>query len=106
MKPRRLIVSCTGGMLLIGLGFARAIQAQNPEPPKEKEQYVAGDRDIRVSPAKERPAGAKLGSAPAENASPVRAPVDYRIGVDDELVIAVWHEPELSQAVVVRPDGM
>jgi polysaccharide biosynthesis/export protein len=30
----------------------------------------------------------------------------YRIGPDDELGIAVWHEPELSQGVVVRPDGM
>jgi len=30
----------------------------------------------------------------------------YRVGVDDELMISVWHEAELSQAVVVRPDGM
>jgi polysaccharide export outer membrane protein len=28
------------------------------------------------------------------------------VGVDDELMISVWHEPEFSQAVVVRPDGM
>src|SRR5262249_19533865 len=25
---------------------------------------------------------------------------------DDELTISVWHEPELSGGVVVRPDGM
>ncbi len=30
----------------------------------------------------------------------------YVIGVEDELQIAVWREPELSTAVVVRPDGM
>jgi len=30
----------------------------------------------------------------------------YNIGVEDELQISVWHEPELSTTVVVRPDGM
>jgi polysaccharide export outer membrane protein len=35
-----------------------------------------------------------------------RLPTDYRIGPEDELTISVWHEPELSQGVVVRPDGL
>jgi polysaccharide export outer membrane protein len=30
----------------------------------------------------------------------------YIIGVEDELQISVWREPELSASVVVRPDGM
>ena len=30
----------------------------------------------------------------------------YHIGVEDELGISVWHEPDLSTAAVVRPDGM
>ena len=30
----------------------------------------------------------------------------YRIGVDDELQISVWKEPDLSGPVAVRPDGM
>ena len=30
----------------------------------------------------------------------------YKIGVEDELQISVWHEPELSMPVQVRPDGM
>jgi len=35
-------------------------------------------------------------------------PIDssYRIGIEDELQISVWREPELSLGVVVRPDGM
>ena len=30
----------------------------------------------------------------------------YRVGIQDELQISVWREPELSVQVVVRPDGM
>lgn len=30
----------------------------------------------------------------------------YKIGVEDELQISVWHEAELSMPVQVRPDGM
>jgi polysaccharide biosynthesis/export protein len=47
------------------------------------------------------------GSASAAASGPVvQNPDGYRIGIDDELQISVWHEPELSQGVVVRPDGM
>lgn len=39
-------------------------------------------------------------------ASYTQPPEGYRVGADDELLVSVWHEPELSQSVVVRPDGM
>jgi polysaccharide export outer membrane protein len=34
-----------------------------------------------------------------------RIPQMYKIGVDDILTISVWHEPDLSRTVPVRPDG-
>jgi polysaccharide export outer membrane protein len=54
--------------------------------------------------------GAKPSDAPpatqVDSAASIRLPTDYRIGAEDELAISVWHEPELSQGVVVRPDGL
>lgn len=30
---------------------------------------------------------------------------DYKIGIDDILTVNVWHEPDLSRNITVRPDG-
>ena len=43
---------------------------------------------------------------PGDNLTAVEPPAGYKVGVDDELMISVWHEPEFSQGVVVRADGM
>jgi len=44
-------------------------------------------------------------SEPAEN-PPAPLPVDaYHIGVDDMVQVSVWHNPDLSATVPVRPDG-
>lgn len=34
-----------------------------------------------------------------------RVDSNYRIGADDVLTVNVWHEPEVSRNVTVRPDG-
>ena len=34
-----------------------------------------------------------------------RPPAEYRIGREDVLEIVVWHEPELTRVMPVRPDG-
>ncbi len=51
------------------------------------------------------------GSAPSTNAgqaqpAPANTDAAYVIGPSDELSISVWHQPELTLTVPVRPDGM
>ncbi len=42
---------------------------------------------------------------PSERADPRPDPGEYRIGREDVLEVVVWHEPELTRVVPVRPDG-
>jgi polysaccharide biosynthesis/export protein len=63
---------------------------------------------LKAQDGKPQNAKAPQASADAANGAtaPLKLPSDYRIGAEDELTISVWHEPELSQGVVVRPDGL
>ena len=73
---------------------AGASPAQAPDKPaKDKEEKQAPDKP------------AKPETQPASALTPEER-LTYIIGVEDELQISVWREPELSTSVVVRPDGM
>jgi polysaccharide export outer membrane protein len=71
--------------------------------------YAGQDPGTKTTPdnAKGGKDAAKNSSAPATDAAAPASPLTgYRVGAEDELTISVWHEPELSQNVTVRPDGM
>ncbi len=80
------------GALAFFLVFTQTLHAQGGSGPAPK----AGE----AKPSDAPPA------TQADTAATPRLPTDYRIGAEDELTISVWHEPELSQGVVVRPDGL
>jgi polysaccharide export outer membrane protein len=46
-------------------------------------------------------ASASKGQRPDDRPSPA----EYRIGREDVIEVVVWHEPELSKVMPVRPDG-
>jgi polysaccharide export outer membrane protein len=57
----------------------------------------------------DKTSSSKPSSAPADKViveEPLAATDSYVIGIADELTINVWREAELSQQVVVRPDGI
>ncbi len=75
--------------------------AQSGASPTPETDKNAQDKDAKQSPDK----GAKSESL-AQSALTPEQRLTYIIGVEDELQISVWREPELSTVVVVRPDGM
>jgi len=89
-----------GGLLLCSVSLS-TMKGQVPSKDKSNSSdasQVAKDPNKNGAPAPPKDAA----STPAQ-LDPLSG---YRVGPEDELTIAVWHEPELSQNVTVRPDGM
>lgn len=82
----------TFSALAVTLLLSSATLAQTPGPQTPPAQAEKGA--AQSDPAAEKP----VASAPVD-------PKSYIIGAEDVLSIRVWREPELSQNVVVRPDG-
>src|SRR6266481_3880739 len=89
------------------MAFGAGMTAQD-KPVEKKEPYTtASPSGGKTTPSKD---GSNATRPNAESTAGVaispKVPGGYRVGADDELQISVWHEPEFSQTVVVRPDGM
>jgi polysaccharide biosynthesis/export protein len=80
------------------------VRAQTPEPAKKKQSAALNLKDDPA--AADASSGADSNAVSPERPAAVQPLSGYHVGPDDELTISVWHEPELSQAVVVRSDGM
>jgi polysaccharide biosynthesis/export protein len=108
LKNYKFCLSIMGGILVAQIALSANLMAQNPAPNDPKplvapasanSEPTTGDQ-AAANPAKQK------AKDPKDAGNGVEPPIGYRVGADDELTISVWHEPELSQGVVVRPDGM
>ncbi len=104
MKGISAVLICCSITLFIALaapakGLAGLVPCavSNTQPDKGGQQPQSG-QSAKKDPAQ---AGASQPVITAEY-----DPATYVIGADDQLMISVWHEPELSMSVTVRPDGI
>src|SRR6185312_11654299 len=98
MKPRTIWIA----MMALG-AFVAVASAQEPAAkPADAQSKPAAD-------AKTDAAQTKTDAPPQDVATAAKGTTaddpDYVIGVEDNLMINVWHEPEISKSVMVRPDG-
>ena len=94
-----------GLLTMIALcAFAATSSAQEPAAKAADAQNKAAD--TKTEPAQTAPA---KDQAAAQTATAAKGTTpddpDYVIGVEDSLMINVWHEPEITHSVSVRPDG-
>lgn len=96
MQKQLRLFACVVAVAAFSGSFSSLLAQDQDTAAKKQVLPDAPKKDSGTNP------GSK-GSTPVEGTPP---PPGYRVGVEDDLAIAVWHEPELSQAVTVRPDGM
>ena len=99
MRVFRTAMMCFFGLIaLAASGLSQDKSSEAPAQAKEK-----------ASPAQTTPANSKKEGGAGTDANSAKDnydPATYVVGPDDQLMISVWHEPELSLSLVVRPDGM
>lgn len=87
-------------LVMVVMVFVAGSLAQNAAVEKKASAKAGSDGANVKSSNPDVKTGAKAEPALRDDA------LTYRIGVEDELGISVWHEPDISTNAVVRPDGM
>jgi polysaccharide export outer membrane protein len=88
-------------VLVLALGILPFASAQQPDAANKSNAVP----DASATSAPGKSPDTKTGDANTKP-DPTANSETYRIGVGDELNVAVWHEPEVSGEHAVRPDGI
>jgi polysaccharide export outer membrane protein len=97
-----LIIGVAAAGFAQGPGSPQSQKGPKRNEPQPKPELAPGTAQTKEEA--ENAAKTPAGVAPIMTAAPVD-PKTYVIGPEDILYIRVWHEPELSGGVQVRPDG-
>lgn len=92
-----LLFVCAGSALAFSQVNAGPDQASNTSGPQASD---TSDPQASVTPGTQAIRSDVRSALPASSFSK-----EYKIGINDVLTINVWHEPDLSRNLVVRPDG-
>ncbi len=101
MKLQKKISFYLVVLLLVALGSVPLQAGGGSQNNRKKIEPV---RAAKANPVKPAPAGPATDPAKADPVAPINA--TYEIGSGDILGVNVWREPEISQKLTVRPDGM
>ncbi len=93
------------GAALLPLAALAAFGQSRPEASSGTSQVAKVVGESSSQPAKKPSHASPASKSPARPSDLKVDPYAYEIGIEDELSISVWREPELSGSVVVRPDG-
>jgi polysaccharide export outer membrane protein len=96
-------------MLMCAMSVCAAQESASTEVKKSKETTVPSAHAIASLAASATGKEAKKGGDIPDGLVKQTEQIDpsiYHIGVEDDLQISVWKEPDLSVSVVVRTDGM
>lgn len=103
MKRNKIALRLLLGLFIICVGTVYGLRAQTAQPKgagyTAPSSYPTAPIGTTFSAADR---GALVG---ADTRVAQAAGAGYKIGADDVLAINVWHEPEVSRSVPVRPDG-
>jgi polysaccharide export outer membrane protein len=90
MRDRNAI----GLIIVLLIGVATTLRAQDKSAKPSEQDKLVSDKD-------------KAGNRGADEAAvkPATEDPNYVIGPEDELIVNVWREVDLSRTVPVRPDG-